>query len=252
MNTVVRVGLVGDRDDGVPAHRAVPLALALAGDQLGVAVAGEWVPTATVDPNDPAALAAYDGLWCVPASPYRSMEGALTAVRFARETGRPFLGTCGGFQHAVIEYARHVLGWADADHAETAPADTAARLVISPLACALVETVGKVRLREGSRLSAIYGRAEVAEGYRCRYGLNPAFRAALASGGGLPSLRVAAEDESGEVRALELDGHPFFIATLFQPERAALRGDLPPLAAAFVRAAAREKGCRRLSDDPAT
>jgi len=65
--------------------------------------------------------AGFDGFWCVPASPYRDIDGALRAIRFAREQRRPFLGTCGGFQHAVLEYARNVLGWADAEHGELAP-----------------------------------------------------------------------------------------------------------------------------------
>jgi CTP synthase (UTP-ammonia lyase) len=167
----------------------------------------------------------------VPASPYRSTDGALRAIRFAREQGRPFLGTCGGFQHAVLEYARSVLGWVDAEHAETAP--DAPLLVVTPLACALVEAQGAVRFRPGSLLRMAYGADEAVEGYRCRYGLNPAFRDALPAG----ALRVAAEDEAGDVRAVELDGHPFFVATLFQPERAALHGQVPAIVAAFVRAA---------------
>jgi len=166
----------------------------------------------------------------VPASPYRSMDGALRAIRFARETGRPFLGTCGGFQHAVVEYARNVLGWTDAEHAETAP--DAARPVITPLACSLVEVKDKIRLLPGTRIAAAYGTSEAAEGYHCRYGINEAFRAALTDG----PLRVTAEDAAGDIRALELQGHPFFVATLFQPERAALADRLPPLVAAFARA----------------
>jgi CTP synthase (UTP-ammonia lyase) len=97
-----------------------------------------------------------------------------------------------------------------------------------------VEAEGAVRFRPGSRLRAAYGTDEALEGYRCRYGLNPDFRDALTAG----PLRVVAEDEAGDVRGIELDGHPFFVATLFQPERAALRGEVPPLVAAFVRAAA--------------
>jgi hypothetical protein len=91
--------------------------------------------------------------------------------------------------------------------------------VIVPLACALVEVTDKVRLLPGSRIAAAYGASEATEGYRCRYGLNEAFRATLVSG----ALRVTAEDEAGDIRALELQGHPFFVATLFQPERAARR-----------------------------
>jgi CTP synthase (UTP-ammonia lyase) len=223
------IGLVGDYDAGVTAHQAIPRALALAASALGAPIEFRWLPTETIDSE--AVLAPFDALWCVPASPYRSMAGALRAIRFARERPLPFLGTCGGFQHAVVEYARNVLGWADAEHAETAP--DAARPVIAPLACSLVEVTNKVQLLSGSRIAAAYGAAEATEGYHCRYGLNEAFRETLVSG----ALRVTAEDEAGDIRALELEDHPFFVATLFQPERAALTGRLPPLVAAFARAA---------------
>lgn len=226
----IRIGLIGDYDATVPAHRAIPVALELAGDALALAIDFEWVPTEQID--SPSRVAGFDGLWCVPASPYRSMEGALLAIRSAREDRRCFLGTCGGFQHAVIEYARNVLGWRDAAHAETAP--DADRPVIAPLACALVETTDVVRFVPGSRIAAAYACESSTEGYRCRYGLNPEFAQALLCG----PLRAAASDASGEIRAVELDGHPFFVATLFQPERAALAGQLPPLVRAFVGAAA--------------
>lgn len=227
-NDTLRIGLVGDRNDAVTAHRAMPLALHRAAAEVRVTVEAVWLPTETI--VDAEALAAVDALWCVPASPYRSLDGALTAIRFARERAVPFLGTCGGFQHAVVEYARHVLGWADADHAETAP--ESARPVIAALACALVETRDTVHLAPGSRIAAAYGSATTLEGYHCRYGLNPAFEAELTHG----PLRASARDDAGGVRAIELDTHPFFVATLFQPERAALDGVTPPLVRAFVAA----------------
>ncbi|HKT27935.1 MAG TPA: CTP synthase [Dyella sp.] len=233
MMDTVHIGLIGDRDDGVTAHRAIPVALAMAADATGVSVQVQWIGTGTV--GDGRALEAFDALWCVPASPYRSMDGALTAIRHAREAQVPFLGTCGGFQHAVVEYARHVLGWADAEHAETAP--DAARPVIVPLSCGLVEVRDTVKLLPGSHIAAIYQADEIEEGYHCRYGLGSGFREAIA---GRP-LRVAAVDEQNDVRALELDGHPFFIATLFQHERAALQGVCPPLVKAFVRAASEQR-----------
>ena len=129
----LQVGLIGDRDDGVVAHRAIPLALEMAADACGVTVEPAWVPTDQVGGGG--ALAEFDGLWCVPASPYRSEDGALAAIRVARERHVPFLGTCGGFQHAVLEYARNAIGWTDATHAETAP--QAGRQVIVPLLCSL-------------------------------------------------------------------------------------------------------------------
>lgn len=226
-----RIALVGDHDPAVTAHRAIPEALRLAAGRLGCDLAPAWVHTTAVEPAGDR-LAGFAAVWCVPASPYASTAGALAAIRFARETGRPFLGTCGGFQHAVLEYARTVLGLASADHAETAP--DAATLVISRLTCSLVEKTGRVFFPPGSRLRDVYGAGSADEAYHCNYGLNPAFEQALFGG---PALRVAARDDVGEVRALELAGHPFFVATLFQPERSAVRGEEHPLVTAFAAAA---------------
>jgi CTP synthase (UTP-ammonia lyase) len=225
----LRVGLIGDRDDSVVAHRAIPQALALAAEATGISVEWEWVGTDTI--GEGKTLQAFDALWCVSASPYRDMDGALTAIRYAREAGIPFLGTCGGFQHAVVEYARHALGWADAEHAETAP--DAARPVIIPLRCGLVEVRDNVHLKPGSRIADIYGKTSIEEGYHCNYGLGSGFREAIAD----HPLHVVAVDDEDDVRALELDNHPYFIVTLFQHERAALQGICPPLVKAFVQVA---------------
>ena len=225
---MTKIALIGDYDATVPAHQAIPIALKLAADALRASVDFEWVMTDEIP--DANRVSHFDGLWCVPASPYRNMNGALSAIRYAREHRRPFLGTCGGFQHAIIEYSRNVMGWADAEHAETAP--QAERSVVSLLECSLVEVTDKIQLQAASRIARAYGRTEAVEGYRCRYGLNPKFQAELLRG----PLRAVAHDLTGEVRAVELTDHPFFVATLFQPERAALKGQLPPLVTAFVQA----------------
>ncbi|MBS0633582.1 MAG: CTP synthase [Verrucomicrobia bacterium] len=223
------IALVGDYSTDVPAHRAIPIALELAAADLGRPIASRWVHTSELH-DAPAQLADCTAIWVVPASPYANMAGALAAIRFARETKRPFLGTCGGFQHALIEYARNVLGLTGADHAETNP--TATTLVVTPLSCSLVEATGTLHLAPGSLIRSAYGRDTVTEGYRCNYGPAPVHRAAFERAG----LRFTAFDESGEIRAAELPvaTHPFFVGTLFQPERAALRGKLPPLICAFI------------------
>lgn len=226
----VTIGLIGDRRDSVPAHQAIPVALENAAEALGIAAAYEWVPTERV--RSASRVAAFDGLWCVPGSPYQSMDGALLAIRCAREGRIPFLGTCGGFQHAVIEYARNVLGWQEATHGETD--STATLTVISPLSCGMLNGSGSVQLISGTRIAAAYGTDEATEEYMCSYGVNPDFRASLVAG----PLREAAHDDTGELRAVELDDHPFFVATLFQPERAALHERPAPLVTAFLRVCA--------------
>ncbi|MFC7418378.1 CTP synthase [Iodobacter arcticus] len=224
----ISIALIGDFNAEVIAHQAIPLALELAAQALDIEIQAIWLPTEQISSTE--ILSTFDGLWCVPASPYKNTDGALLAIRYAREQNIPFLGTCGGFQHAVIEYARNVLGWADADHAETAP--DAQRAVISPLECGLVEATASVRFIAGSKLAKAYQDLPSLEGYRCRYGLNPKFQAALTAG----PLRATAIDEAGDIRGIELDNHPFFVATLFQPERKALSGQCPPIVKAFVSA----------------
>lgn len=240
MKTSVLIALIGDYQAEVRAHVAIPQALALAARAVGCEVEPLWTSTSSIlgDATDPdvssTTWSSCDGLWCVPASPYEDMAGALHAIQFARENNRPFLGTCGGFQHAVIEYARTVLGLAEADHVESNP--DAGLPLISPLTCSLVGARGRIGFEAGSRVAAIYGRTETEEEYHCRFGVNPRFENFFQNG----ALRITGRDESGEPRVVELEDHPFFMATLFQPELSALRGSNHPVIVAFVRAAAQQ------------
>ena len=229
--TTLRVALIGDYSPGVLAHQAIPAALQRGGALLGCAVAPTWIATSTLDPDRDRQIEGYDGVWCVPGSPYASMDGALAAIRAARQHGVPFLGTCGGFQHALIEYVRNVRGLREADHAESNP--DAALALITPLACPLRGLRGTIAFAPGSRISAIYGQTEATEEYNCGFGVNPPFESLLEDG----LLHITGRDSEGAARVVELDGHPFYIATLYQPERATLAGGTHPLINAFVAAA---------------
>jgi CTP synthase (UTP-ammonia lyase) len=221
-----RVALVGDYNPAAISHRSIPEALRLCGDVDGV-----WMHTGTLS-NAESQLRDFDGIWCVPASPYARMQGALDAIQYAREQRVPFLGTCGGFQHALLEYARNVRGLKAAAHAETDP--DAAMLLIAPLACALVEKTDEIVL-DGGLIREAYGVARITEGYHCSYGLNCEYESALFGNG----FQATARDLAGDVRAVEIETHPFFVLTLFQHERRALRGEAPPLVKAFVAAMSR-------------
>jgi len=227
----LRVALVGDFNPSVVAHQAIPKALHLAGRQHSVDVEPVWMHTSTITQVD-TQFAGFNGIWCVPASPYANMAGALAAIRYARERGLPFLGSCGGFQHALLEYARNVCGMPEAEHAETDPG--APLRLITPLACSLVEQSDEIVLAEGGQFRRAYGRERITEGYHCSYGLNREYESRIFRGG----LRATAHDRNGEVRGVELARHPFFVAALFQPKRRALTNEVPPLVAAFVTAMA--------------
>jgi len=131
----------------------------------------------------------------------------------------------------VIEYARNVLGLMEADHAETNPSATLA--LITPLVCSLAGgEQGVIYFRPGSRIAAIYGKLEATEEFNCNYGMNPDHQSLLES----RDLHVTGVDSENEVRVVELEGHPFFIATLFQPERSAFKGVVHPLLRSFLQA----------------
>lgn len=237
----MRIGLIGDRDERVRAHRAIPVALARAGERLGVEVEEAWLPTSRIPLVPDYVLGAFDGLWCVPASPYANMERALAAIQFARENGTPFLGTCGGFQHVLIEYARNVAGLEDADHAESNPDATV--LIVTPLACSLAGKSGRVTIDPGTRAADWYGGLEGTEEYVCSYGLNPEHWELFEKG----PLKIVGRDDDGDPRIVELAGHPFFVATLFQPELRSEGDGVHPLVVAFVKAGLQHRQGRPLA-----
>ncbi len=204
---------------------AIPAALRAASE----AVEPVWIPTDSVGTAQ--SLAEFDGFWCTPGMPYTSAEGAMRAIQFARSQRVPFLGTSAGFQYALIEYARNVLGLADAGHQKSDP--KAALPLITPLGCALAGVKARVRFTDGSILKRAYRTAESVEEYRCSFGLNNRYRRLLEG----HDLYVAAYDDQHDPRAVELDGHPFFVATLFQPELS----ENNPLVAAFVACCAKKK-----------
>jgi len=208
-----RIALVGDRSANVRAHARIPVIIDALLGREGIALDPYWIATPDAAECD---LRGFDAVWLAPGSPYASADGAFAAVRTAREQGIPFLGTCGGFQHALIEYARHVCGLPGVENAEVAP-DAAEQLIV-PLECSLKGHEEAVMVVPGTLAAKISGAGRRTERYHCSYGLNPEYMEALTGSG----LRFSGFDDSGQVRIAELPGHPFFMGTLFQPE---LQGD---------------------------
>jgi CTP synthase (UTP-ammonia lyase) len=206
---MISIALVGDRSPAVRAHSRIPAILDALREQEQIDLDAYWIPTP--DATEPAALAGFAGIWLAPGSPYRSEEGAIVAARTARTAGIPFLGTCGGFQHAMLEFARDVCGFPAARHAENSAGDNA---LITELSCSLVGHEGAIDLTPGSRIEQLLGTSRTVERYHCSYGVAPAYIDLLAGHG----MVFSGHDDAGDVRVAELPGHPFFLATLFQPE----------------------------------
>jgi CTP synthase (UTP-ammonia lyase) len=221
-----RIGIIGDFNAQNSTHTFTNDGIQHAAEILGKPLEAVWLPT-----DQPAEYPKFQGLFGSPGSPYRSFDGALAGIRYARENKIPFIGTCGGSQHLMIEYARNVMGLADAAHAETDP--YASCLFVTPLTCSLVGMTMAVAIKPGSKAAAAYQTERSMEAYYCNFGLNPVYQERLECAG----LQITGKDENGEARIVELSSHPFFMGTLFVPQAQSKPGTPHPLILAFCRAA---------------
>lgn len=240
MTNRLEIAVIGEFDGGYGPHLATDAAIAHSAAALGLDAAVTWLDTGELAEDLGAARTA-DALWCAPGSPYRSLAGALAALRFGREHGVPTLGTCGGCQHMILEYARHVLGFDDAQHAEYDPYGS--RLFVSALACSPAGKAMPVNLSPASAVARHYGAVRATEQYYCNFGLNPQYRDVLDAGG----FRISGVDDDDQPRVFEAPQHPFYIATLFVPQHRSTAEEPHPLVTALLAAASgdRRRGERR-------
>ena len=232
IDSVVRIGVIGDYESTNERHVATGAAVDHASQAQGLSAETVWVATEAVAAGR-GQLEAYDGLIIAPGSPYRSQQGALAAIEHARLHDVPLLGTCGGFQHVVLEFARNVLGFADAQHAEYDP--YASRLFVTPLSCSVAGQTMTVHIKDGTRAAAAYASLTATEKYYCNFGLNPSYLDTIVQAG----LQVSGTDQDGEPRILELPDRSFYVATLFVPQTSSTPSSPHPLIAALVAAASR-------------
>lgn len=216
--TVV-IGLLGD-DRGHRSHQELNALRTLLRRELGIDSA--WVPT-----DSSFDITAYDGVWLVPGSPYADDGAVLAALRVVREQGIPFIGTCGGMQYAVVEFARNVLGVA-ATHAESD--GVGADNVVGALACSLYGEERLVTPVQGTRFAQWCPESFTGMHF-CNYAPTTAAVERLEAAGVV--VGATAPDAGAEV--LEFPGHPFYVATMFQPHIGALAGaPIHPFLRAFL------------------
>jgi CTP synthase len=238
----VRIGLVGKYVNLPDAYLSVVEALRHGGYGCGAAVEIDWIAS-----DDTEGLLAegrlrdLDGIVIPGGFGFRGIEGKITAAGFAREHGVPFLGLCLGMQCAVIEFARDECGLAGANSSEFDPHTPYPVIDLMDEQRSVVEKGGTMRLGlypaklvPGTKVARAYGEELVYERHRHRYEVNNKYRTRLEEAG----LVCSGTSPDGRlVEYVELEEHPFFVATQAHPEFKS-RPDRPhPLFAAFVRAA---------------
>ena len=242
----VTIALVGKYVQLHDAYLSVEESLFHAGTACGAVVHIRWIDSETVTPENVAQkLAGCSGVLVPGGFGDRGIEGMIAAARYARESGLPYFGICLGMQIAVIEFARHVLGWADAHSTEMAPQTTHPVIDLMPDQVGVSSKGGTMRLGQypcvlaaDSRARALYGQAEISERHRHRYEFNNDFRDRITAAGLLP---VGTSPDGRLVEIVEIPAHPWFVGVQFHPEFKS-RPDRPhPLFKGFVAAALARK-----------
>ena len=248
--TQVEIGLVGKYVALHDAYLSVAEALRHAGYSLDAEVKIRWIDSETLTArNVGQALSGLDGIIVPGGFGKRGIEGMILSARYARENKIPYFGICLGMQIAVIEYARNVLGLADADSGEFSP-DSAHKVIdFMPGQSDEISKGGTLRLgaypcciRPGTTMERCYGAREISERHRHRYELNNDYRDALASHG----LTLSGVSPDGQlVETVELSERPFYVGVQYHPEFKSRPNRPHPLFLGFVGAAKARRGGER-------
>ena len=238
----VNIALVGKYVELQDAYKSIQEALVHAGAANECKVSVKTIHSEHVDESNVAeVLAGMDGVLVAPGFGERGIPGKIAAVRHARENNIPFFGICLGMQMAVVEFARDVLGYADAASTEMQPATK--HPVIDLMEEQKTTTIkgGTMRLGAyacklvpGTLAAKIYGQPVVQERHRHRYEFNDSYRSAFEESGMVIS---GTNPDTGLVEIVEIPSHPFFIGTQFHPEFKSTPEQPQPIFAAFVKAA---------------
>ncbi len=241
----VHIALVGKYVSLHDAYISVVEALKHAGAENHASVSIKWISSEDItEDNIGELMQGMDGLIVPGGFGHRGIEGMLTAIRYARENDIPYLGLCLGMQLALVEYARNVLGYSDANSTEQDPDTTHPVIHIMPDKEGLTDIGGTLRLgsypcrlEKDSKAYSLYGSENISERHRHRYEVNNDYRDALSQAG----VKISGTSPDGRiVEMMELPSHPWFLATQAHPEFKSRPNKAHPLFKGFVAASLRK------------
>ena len=249
----VRIAIVGKYVHLADTYKSLNEALAHGGNANKAKVDLKYIDSEQLDDNNLlAALGDCDAVLVPGGFGERGVEGKIAAIRWAREHGVPFFGICLGLQLAVIEYARTILGHADANSREFMESGEHTTIELMDAQRNVTDKGGTMRLgawpcllEEGSLAQRVYRASMISERHRHRYEVNPAYFDELEGAG----LRISGRSPDGRLaEMIEIKNHPYFIGCQFHPEFKSRPLEPHPLFAAFVKAALEHRARRDTSE----
>ena len=250
----VTIGIVGKYVEYEDSYKSLKEALVHGALAHNLKLQVNWIEAEGLEAGEKAAeeqLQGYDGLLVPGGFGKRGIEGMLTAIRYAREKKIPYFGICLGMQTACIEFARNVVGLADANSSEFDPA-TPHRVIYKLRELRGVEELGGTmrlgawtcKIEPNTLAYKIYGESEISERHRHRYEFNREYEGPLTAAG----LKISGSTPDGTyVEMVELPDHPHFIGCQFHPEFKSKPLEPHPLFKSFV-GAAYESGLKRRAE----
>lgn len=226
---IQKIAILGDFNPSFQTHHALNDSIRTYLNIYNNNIQFDWIATDVFDCKVVFEKQNYLGLWIAPGSPYKDMNNVLKAIKYIRENNIPTLGNCGGFQHMVIEFAKNVSGIHNPGHEEVD--DDSSDLLIKKLSCSLLgEEEHLTILNQKSQLSRIIGVKKMLGRYYCSFGLNEKYVNTLVAHG----LQFTSISKDGNYRSFEIESHPFYIGTLFQPALTSSSNDLNPIIKEFI------------------
>lgn len=235
MNTF-RIGILGDQNEAYPPHYRMNNAFKALQEAFDFTFG--WIATETLVDNASAVLNKYQGI-VAGSGPYKSKEGVIAGIRYARENNIPFFGTCSGFGYAVLEFGQALFQLPEVFHPYEGVALPENELFLQQLNfCGTgMHTIDFKPVR-GTLTDKIYGSAEIVyEESHCTYGVNLQMISAFEKEG----LIVAGIDEQNEPKIMEYNRSDFFIITLFLPQLKSGLLKPHPLILAFIKTASKNQ-----------
>ena len=238
----IKIGLVGKYIELKDSYKSIAESFNHSGAANDCKVQIEWIHSESInDDNVAEKLKGLKGILVAPGFGQRGIEGKISAIKYARENGVPFFGICLGMQCAVIEFARNVLGFKDANSTEMNPGTTNPVIDLLEAQKKVTNKGGTMRLgaypcniKSDTKTFEVYRKKEISERHRHRYEFNNEYLSDFEKAGMIAS---GINPESGLVEIVELKNHPWFVGVQFHPEYKSTVANPHPLFVNFVRAA---------------
>lgn len=229
---LLNIGILGEYLDDRPPRKSIKTAFDNSAKFLNLEVIPKWIINSNINLSE---IVEFDGIFIAPGGALETYDNILKAIKIVREKNIPCIGTCGGFQRILTEYAINVLEEKTVLHEESDP--DAINPLFSKLLCSISSNKSEVILKNESLVSKYYNANVIEEEFYCSYGLNSNYVDRFIKNG----INISGIDKNGSVRIVEVAKHPFMIGTLFVPQVNSSESKPHVLITEFLKAALTKK-----------